>query len=713
MRSPTTPSDDRTVASADTRTREAAVARLSRPVSSARFVDSTRAAALERLGVQTVGDLLLHVPHRYLDLSELSSLGAVGIGIDATVVGVVHEVKVKKPRPRLTITEVALVDDTGVLVGVWFNQPWVAQRFTSGQRLAFAGRIELSYGLKTIKNPFVETLVGDGGTPLSLAGVLPVHRATEGLSTAWLRRLISAALDDHGDVADPVPAGVRLERELVPRRTALRDIHFPRTVDDARRARTRLAYDELLLLQLYMATRRHASTQEQAGFSHVIDGPSLKKLRTTLPWPLTADQERSVDEILVDMSRPHPMNRLLLGDVGTGKTIVAAHAVASAVDSRGQAAMMAPTEVLAQQYASKVGPLLDDSGIRWRLLRGSTPEREKSEVINGLKEGKVDVVFGTHALLEERVEFRRLTLSIVDEQHRFGVSQRLGLRSKGTQADMLVMTATPIPRSLALTLYGDLATSTIKERPSGSPGVATFHVKPHQADRAHAAVRSAVRSGRQAYVVCALVDESDTAKAKAATREAERLRTLVFADMRVGLLTGRMRSADKSRVMEQFRSGDLDVLVSTTVIEVGVDVANATVMIIEDAHRFGLAQLHQLRGRVGRGTEPGEVWLVSDPHTLESRERISAILATNDGFVLAERDLELRGAGQLMGDRQHGLPDLRIADLLTDLELVEKARSDAFGIVSGDPNLEDPVHLPLRAELSDRFAQARQWVNSG
>ncbi len=660
----------------------------------------------------TVGDLVRHYPFRYLDLTAVAALRDVKAGTEATVVGRVHEVKVKKPKPRLTITEVAIVDGTGVLIGVWFNQPWVQTRFQEGERVAFAGKVEMDYGLRQIKNPFVEKL-HEGDEDGSAGRIVPVHRTTDGLTTNWLRRLVSAAVDDYSDVPDHLPAAIRIARSLVPLASALKDIQFPRSMSDAHAARTRLAYDELLLLQLYMAMRRHALTREQAGMTHTLDGPHLANLRSHLPFTLTEDQLRSTAEILTDMAEPHPMNRLLLGDVGTGKTIVAAHALAACADSGTQAAMMAPTEVLATQYAEKVGPLLDATGVSWALLTGSTPAARRRDILSGIGSGEITVLFGTHALLEAHVEFKRLTLAIVDEQHRFGVNQRLGLRGKGAAVDLLVMTATPIPRSLALTLYGDLATSTLRMRPGDRQAVTTRAVKPHQATPAHKAVRAAVRDGRQAYVVCALVDESNTAQAKAATREAERLKNEVFPDLRVGLLTGRMRPAEKAEAMRAFRAGEIDVLVSTTVIEVGVDVPNATVMIIEDADRFGLAQLHQLRGRVGRGAFPGEVWLVADPRSAEGRERLSTLVATSDGFELAEKDLALRGEGSVLGDRQHGLPDLRIADLIADLELVETARIDAVAIVSADPHLASPGHGPLLRQVKRTFTAAWEWVSSG
>ncbi|HEY5505867.1 MAG TPA: helicase-related protein, partial [Coriobacteriia bacterium] len=466
---------------------------------------------------------------------------------------------------------------------------------------------------------------------------------------------------------------------------------------------------------LGMATRRHALVVERRGFAHARGGTAQSAVRTALPFELTGDQARSADEIARDMSSPRPMNRMLLGDVGTGKTAVAAIALAAVADSGSQAAMMAPTEVLARQYAGVVGPLLDAANVPWRLLTGSTPAAERAAIHADIASGAVSVAFGTHALLTEKVTFKRLTLTIVDEQHRFGVNQRLGLRGKGEAVDMLVMTATPIPRSLALTLYGDLDTSYLREYPAGTSreGVVTRIVPRSGRDEAYDVVHAAVASGHQAYVVCAIVDETDTSEATAAVREAERLRTRVFKDLRVGLLTGPMRPADKTASMQSFRDGTIDVLVATTVVEVGVDVPNATVMIIENAERFGLAQLHQLRGRVGRGGHGGEVLLFADAKTAESRARMDAFVTTTDGFALAEQDLLLRGEGQLLGERQHGLPELRIASISRDMDLIEMARADAQAIVDSDPHLTDPRHAPLLDELRRSYGRDWEWVRAG
>jgi ATP-dependent DNA helicase RecG len=690
-----------------------ALALLAAPVIEVRYVDAARARALEKLGISTVEGLLRHYPARYLDLTNVASMRDVAPGTDATVVGLVHEIRVKRPRPRLSITEVAIVDGTGVVLGVWFNQPYIQQRYAVGDRVAFAGRVELDFGLKRIKSPFAEILPGVDSDDV-VGRVLPVHRTTEGLSVAWLRRLVAAAVDDVGrEVPDHLPVSIRLKRGLLPLRSALKNIHFPNSAAVADAARLRLAYDELLLLQLYMAMRRHALTLEHAGFPHAIEGPARQRLAEAVPFSLTSDQEQAVAEVLGDMHAPRPMNRMLLGDVGTGKTLVAAHALAAVADSGTQAAMMAPTEVLATQYATVLGPLLDAAGIAWTLLTGSTPAPDRRRALDALGSGDITVAFGTHALLEEKVAFRQLTLAVVDEQHRFGVTQRLGLRGKGAAVDLLVMTATPIPRSLALTLYGDLDTSYLRQRPMGRPPVSTRLLAATQRKSAYDRAREVVREGRQVYVVCALVEESEAAEARAATKEYERLGTKTFPDMRVGLLTGRMKPAEKRKVMDGFRAGEIDVLVATTVIEVGVDVPNASLMIIEDADRFGLAQLHQLRGRVGRGEHPGEVLLVANPRTPDGISRMDAIVSTSDGFQLAELDLRLRGEGSILGDRQHGLPALRLASVLTDVELISHAREDARALVGEDPHLSTPLNAPLRDEVKRVFSQAWEWVSSG
>jgi len=683
------------------------------PVTAVRFVDAPRSELLAKLGIRTVEDLLRHYPARYLDLRTSAPLASLPIGQDVTAVGQVHEVTVKRPKPKLSITEVAITDGSGVLVGVWFNQSYLATRFRPGERVAFAGRVQMEFGLRQMRNPFVERL-GDAEGSSWLGRILPVHGATEGLSTNWVRRLVSEALAQYGDACDHLPASVRVARDLVPLATALRWIHFPPGPEERDAARRRLAYDELLAVQLGFGVRRH-HVVDREGFAHQISGPVREAVVRALPFELSAEQVTAADEILADMARPRPMNRMLLGDVGTGKTAVAAVALGAVADSGTQGAMMAPTEVLARQYARSIGPYLEQAGVSWALLTGSTPVAERRRILAGVADGSVAVLLGTHALLTAHVRFKHLTFAIVDEQHRFGVGQRLGLRGKGEAVDMLVMTATPIPRSLALTLYGDLDTSYLRARPGslGPSHTVTSLVPKTGREHAYDRVRAAVAQGRQAYVVCALVEESDTTEATAAVKEAERLRTRVFKGLTVGLLTGQMSPAEKEAAMESFRGGATQVLVATTVIEVGVDVPNATVMIVEDAERFGLAQLHQLRGRVGRGQHPGEVLLFADPKTDEGRRRMQAIVSTTDGFALAEDDLRLRGEGQVLGERQHGIPELRLASVLRDGDLLEIAREDATALVAADPALRRAENAPLGAHVRQAFGRDWEWVSSG
>ena len=647
------------------------------PVATARFVDAERAALLAKLDITRIGHLLSHRPLRYLDLTHSSTLAEVSRG-EATVQGTVYEVKERRPRPRLLVTEVALVDNTGTLLGVWFNQPWVKKAFAVGETVAFAGEVVFDYGFNRIIQPFYEKLA-EAGQPVNLGRILPVHPTTEGLSLGWLRRIVAAATDDYAQVPEYLPPALLDQRGLMPLAQALRELHFPETLERASEARRRLAYGEFFDFSLLMARRGLRARQAGQGRRHVIDGRGLALLRETLSGELTltADQETAITEITRDMAAPDVMNRLLLGDVGTGKTLVALFALLCAVDTGTQAAMMAPTEVLAQQYAARLGPRLDELGVRWALLTSSTTAPERTRILQGLADGSIAVAFGTHALIERAVSFKDLTLIVIDEQHRFGVEQRQALLGKAQAPDVLIMTATPIPRTLALIGYGDLQTSYLRTRPITGAGVRTQLVDATGTAQAYRAVREAVAAGHQAYVVCALIEDSEASDLRSVEEEARHLKSAVFSDLRVEILTGKMTAAEKETTMERFVSGKIQVLVATTVIEVGIDVANATVMIVLDADRYGLAQLHQLRGRVGRGPVSGEVWLVARHASDQGRQRLRALVEIDDGFRLAELDLKMRGAGELLGSRQSGIPRFRIGDVAVDGELVEAAHCDA------------------------------------
>lgn len=675
----------------------------------ARFVDTARSTLLEKLSILTIGDLLWHAPFRYLDFRIDQPIGRARIG-EGAFLGVIRDITVKRPRPKLNVTEVTITDGTGTLVGVWFNQPWVSRSYVEGERVIFAGDLKMSYGIKQISQPLVEKL---GQDEEATSRILPVYHTTEGLSMGWLRRLIGAAIDDVAESVDILPYSLRSKHKLPSFASAVKGLHFPHFDGESARARRRLAYQEFFMFELIAARRRHVQTREKVGFSHTIDGPLQAAAAQAMGFRLTDEQQAAVKDILGDMRSAHPMHRILIGDVGTGKTAVALHALAAAADSSTQAVMMAPTEVLARQYAAKVGPILTTAGIPWGILTGSTKKSERDRLLTSTADGSIAILFGTHALLEPDVDFKNLTLAIIDEQHRFGVKQRKTLSEKGKATDVLIMTATPIPRTLAQTAYGDLAVSYIRKRPIEGAGITTQLIKHHQIYKTHAAVREAVAKGQRAYVVCALVDDSDSLSAKAAMRTAENLKKNEYSDLRVELLTGRTPSTEKAEVMQRFADGEIDVLVATTVIEVGVDVKDATVMVILDAERFGVAQLHQLRGRVGRGNTPGHVFLVSDSFSDEAKERFNILLATDDGFELAEFDLRTRGPGEVLGLRQHGLLDFKVANIMTDSDILDVARSDAFEIISKDPKLSEPIHALLRQEVERIEQSALNWIVAG
>lgn len=683
-----------------------------------RYVSGARGDALERLGIMRVCDLLLHIPRRYLDFTHTAKIAFCDVGQKVTVVGTVDKVSQRQPRPRMSIVTVDIFDDTGTLTATFFRQPWLAQQLHAGDTVALSGEILFYKGFKQMKAPFLEQLESPRGQS-DYARVLPVHPVGEGITASWMRRIVSAALADAGDLCDFLPSALVARHGLMTRARALREIHYPDDLGASRAARRRLAYDELLCLQLALLTRRRIEVGGHEPKRHVIEGPHLSALLRALPFKLTDEQEAAVSDILSDMAAPHIMNRLLLGDVGTGKTAVCAVALAAVADSGTQAAVMAPTSVLARQYADKVGPLLDAAGVSWALVTGSTPAQERAAASERIAAGGLCIVFGTTAILSEDIAFADLSLVVIDEQHRFGVSQRASLRQKSLGADLLTMTATPIPRTLALSLYGDVDVSRIKRRPVAGAHVETEVITPENLDIAYAAIRAAVEQGRQAYVICPVIDPSDDGAAlddviegavtqeslHAATATRDDLARYAFPHSTVELLNGRMPAAEKDEVMLRFHAGEIDVLVSTTVVEVGVDVPNATVMLVYNADRFGLATLHQLRGRVGRGMHAGTVFLESAAREGSvARTRLSALEKTADGFELADLDLKLRHEGEVLGYRQSGGATLSIADLAVDLDLIEAAHADARSIARLDPALESALNRPLAHEMRSRFS---------
>lgn len=715
--------------------RLAATLVLDEPVERVRLVSPARARALARLGIGSVRDLLTHFPRRYVDLSSKKQIAQARIGEQCTIEGSVHEVKLKRPKPKLSLTEITLVDGTGTLIVTCFRQPWLADQLAAGMRVAVAGKVEFNYGFKRMTNPYLEKL--EEGR-LAEGMVISVHPACEKVSAAWMRRLVGNALDFAFGMLDPLPLELRTKYHLMSRSSALRCIHFPQSMEEVFQARRRLVYEELLLLQLKLMSEGTAREDGERATQHVVDGAHVAALLSAIPFELTSDQRQARDAILSAMAAPHAMNHMLLGDVGTGKTAVAAFALASVADTGTQALMMAPTEVLARQHGKSLGPWLDAAGVSWAVLTGSTSAVERADILKRLADGALDVLVGTHALLEDDVAPKRCSLAIIDEQQRFGVEQRAKLLAKGEAADALSLTATPIPRSLALALFGNVELSYLRQRPATAAGRTTAVVAKQERGRAYDAAKEALARGEQVYVVCPLVGQSakerdERAGARndasgdedeylyasvsieneedfggdniaAAQQEAEFLQRSVFADWKVELLCGRMSGTEKQQVMDRFRAGLTHVLVATTVIEVGVDVPNATVMIIEDADRFGLSQLHQLRGRVGRGSKPGQVFLVSASRSEAALARLSAMEGTDDGLELATFDLSLRREGDILGNRQSGASTLKLVNVVRDAKVIEAAHGDALALLRDDPALSLPAHKALAREVRLAFA---------
>ena len=684
----------------------------------------------EAFGYRTVRDLLEHYPFRYVTRGGLTDLAHAKKGAEITVVGEVRGVAKKQPRRNLSILEVRVSDGHGVVNCTWFNQPWHAQKLPKGSLVAVSGKLQWRVGRLIMANPAYEVLTEVEDAVTFAEGIIPVYPATKDISSGKLRKAVGTLLDQLSPLPEFVPAEALRKHDLVSRDEAIRSIHRPAELDDTTQARRRLVYDELFVLQTGLALRRKAQVERQRGTPLEVGGPLTAELLEKVPFQPTGAQHRVIREIAADLAGTRPMHRLLQGDVGSGKTLVSLWALLAAVQSGLQGALMAPTEVLADQHFLNLAKLLETlgggtgggqgagglfGGPRIEVLTASVTGAARARLLAAVAAGEVDLLVGTHALLSEGVDFNRLGVIVVDEQHRFGVHQRVQLREKGDSPHVLIMTATPIPRTLALTIYGDLDVSILDEMPPGRTPVSTHVVAdPALRGRAYQRIREEAAKGHQAYVVCALKDESDKLEVRSAKAEAERLRGEVFPDLKVGLVYGDMPAREKEATMAAFRDGQIDVLVSTTVIEVGVDVANATVMLVEDADRFGLSQLHQLRGRVGRGKAPGLCILFADPATEEGRARMRAIAETTDGFRLADEDLRIRGEGTVFDARQSGLSDLKIARLVEDVEWVPKARTDAFAVVDEDPELRASANAPLRGELTARFAEGQAaWLSRG
>ncbi len=694
-----------------------------KPVAALRDVGPKLAAQLEEMGIVSVLDLVEHFPRRYHDRTNVVEIASLAVGEEATVFGEVKKVAVRRPPRRRPFVEIELFDQTSYLRLVYFNQEYRA-RIEVGTEVSVFGRVDHYRGRRQMVNPALDVL---GTSREATTGVLlPVYPQSgrAGIHSWQLRRLVGAALERTRarGFADPLDDTTLASEGLTDRTHAYEWIHRPTDTGQIKLARARLKFDEFLRMQVGLVARKRQVEREGGGIEHQVDGPLVDAFIAHLPFELTAAQRQVVAEIRDDLVAPWPMHRLLQGEVGSGKTVVALAAALMAVQGGYQAAFMAPTEVLAEQHAltvrellagltvSEPGSLLGERPLGVALLTSRTAAAERRAILDGLRVGTIDVVVGTHALIAERVEFARLGFAVVDEQHRFGVEQRELLRGKGTLPDVLVMTATPIPRTAAMLIYGDLDRSELRELPSDRAGVSTEVVGPSPLERAsvYERLRAEVASGRQAYVVCALVEGSERTAARAATQEYERLAAEELRGLRLGLLHGQLPPTEKEEVMARFRGGLVDVLVATTVIEVGIDVANATVMVVEDADRFGLLQLHQLRGRIGRGPHPSHCFLLAEPVTAEGEARLAAMRESHDGFALAERDLEIRRAGEVFGERQAGFSDLKLGELPRDEPVVVAARAAVVSLLDRDPDLD--AHAQLREEVEDLLGDAVEYL---
>lgn len=707
-------------------------------VSEVKGLGGQRAQALSRAGIKTVADLLHHVPHRYIDRTQHSFIDDTPLGVEVTVIGRVATLSKRRPRRNLSIVEVSIADGSGSIKAVWFNQTFRERQLAIGTQVALSGEVKTRNGARQMNSPAVDVL--DSPTESLVTGrVVPIHSGIGKVSPGIMRRAMYNAVKRSSPIEDPVPPDLVSRHKLIGRDKAFADIHFPDDLDDIGPAKKRLIFDELFRLELALAIKQRQYVADSNGISHTPTGELVDAFVGGLPYELTRAQVNVLREIDRDIRAATPMHRLLQGEVGSGKTVVAVAAMLSVVESGYQTAIMAPTEVLAGQHFLSVVDLLSQAGlspevrgigsdlgmdslfadhgpaVHVALLTGSnalTNYRSpisREQLLDDVASGQVDLLVGTHALIQEGVSFHQLGAAVIDEQHRFGVAQRVLLKEKAgaDDPDLLIMTATPIPRTMTMTLYGDLDVSVIDEMPPGRFPVLTEHLPRSAEENAWDVVRGHVKEGRQAFVVCPLVEDSAKIEASSATAEFERI-SEIMPDLRVGLIHGQMRSVDKEHAMSAFRDGAIDVLVATTVIEVGIDVPNATVMVIEDADRFGLSQLHQLRGRVGRGEHSGVCLLLADATTDDAEQRLIAMVDTTDGFLLANTDLRIRGQGTVFGTRQSGLADLKLANVLDDMEILKKARKDAFSLVAADPHLSG--HRELAEEVRAMLGERAEWL---
>jgi ATP-dependent DNA helicase RecG len=655
------------------------------------------AVQLKAMGIITVKDMLDYYPRDYEDMGNVKQIGEM---VDGEIAAIQAQVSIIYPSRRIGkgkyMNRIIFQNSTGYIAGVWFNQPYIKNNFKVGQNVYLYGKISKRMGEVQIVDPqYDRDYEGDA------KGINPIYPTSKHISQNQLRKLSKQALEIiDSQIREYMPSEILEEHRLVDIKFAIKNIHYPENMDSLRAGIKRLKFDELLLLELGLMRSKEEFEESEGAFSIPICS-QMVEFKEKLPFQLTGAQSRTVREVLRDMKRCKPMNRLVQGDVGSGKTMVAAIALFNTAMNGLQGALMAPTEILAEQHYASLNSLVSSWGVETALLTGSTSKKEKEEILEGIAGGRIKIVIGTHALIQDNVEFSSLALVITDEQHRFGVRQRTVLKEKGSNPHVLVMTATPIPRTLAIFMYGDMDISIIDELPPGRQKVDTYFMRPAMRNKVYGFVRDEISKGRQAYVVCSMVEESEKLEVESAAEMQEKLKEEYFSDFQVGLLHGRMSSEEKEEVMRSFKEGHISVLVSTTVIEVGVNVPNATVMVIENAERFGLAQLHQLRGRVGRGKHKSYCILVSEGKTKEACDRLNVLTRTNDGFEIAEKDMQQRGTGEFFGFRQHGLPELKLADIMKDMAILKEAREAAKHILDKDDNSEE--YCQLMKEVDNKF----------
>jgi ATP-dependent DNA helicase RecG len=700
---------------------------LSQSIQFLKGVGPARAQMLRRLGIETIGDALALLPRRYDDRTHMKRIRTLQVGTQETFEGTILVSGGSRTGRGRRLYEMIVGDATGTIRCLWFqfHEAYMRQRYRTGQRVIVTGEVRInpySGQRKEVHHPDLELIEGEEREPLHTGRVVPVYPTTEGLHQKTLRTVLKRIVDEYADqVEDCLPPTLRARLHLMGASQALHEVHFPSAEADldalnhwSSTAHRRLVFDELFLLELGLALRQRETTLEERRDAYRGTGALADQMRAQLPFALTTAQERVLGEIMANMRQPHPMNRLLQGDVGSGKTIVALLAMLLAIESGFQATIMVPTEILAEQHYLTMHRLVEPLGVRMLLLTSAIKGSRRRELVETIAAGDVDLVIGTHALIQEGLGFKALGLAVIDEQHRFGVLQRAMLKRKGYSPDVLVMTATPIPRTLAMTVYGDLEVSIIDELPPGRLPVITKLCYESRRDESYRLMRQVLHQGQQVYVVYPLIEESEKTDLRAATAMAEQLQREVFQEFRVGLLHGRLKSDEKEHIMRAFSTGNLQVLVSTTVIEVGVDVANASLMLVEHAERFGLAQLHQLRGRVGRSHHQAYCLLMADfPMSEEAKQRLQALTEHHDGFMIAERDLEIRGPGEFLGTRQSGLPELRVAHLIRDQRILSEARREAFALVAEDPHLSHPEHQALSRALVHRWQQKFELMHVG